>query len=465
MCCSLQSQCRPSREDKRRNDFCYVLPTCRCACCIFNRAIGFLAARVSGRQRRRSSAPAAGAGAAELTSAASSGSTHDSSNQDLVGNATKGSKSIGDDGQKISDIRNLTNHSTEDDTNNTGDSDHNSTHIVSGTAHLDPSSHSFERDSQLGVAGIPSPSSLRTAGVRTAQTPRPSRRRRLPAGPGGDHGGDSTGSGGGAAVAGVRDRSAAVATAEHVIVAAVAARGGSSSLPSERTGRPAWSAAGPERPGKLGAPRTGSATAGGQSDERERQRSDNADVRHGERRSPRGSAEWEKPERLVGRRGTPQRGDRSAAAAAGGGGRATVEGTALLPPPPATPTERSGDGAAGNHRNASSCSSSSVSFLSSAATEVKAGAGKASSFRRTAPRSKGTPPRLRPSSSRENQLSLISGGGGGGGGKFDFDYSCVSRDALGLEMSVAGEISSGVGGGGASGSRRRERKRYACERF
>ncbi|CAM9736211.1 unnamed protein product, partial [Scytosiphon promiscuus] len=220
------------------------------------RAIGFLAARVSGRQRRQSSAPvaaaAAAAAAATATAAASFDPTQSNKDQGLIGDATgSSSKNVGISSHNTTGVGETSGDKKDDDDddndNNNTVRGHSSAHPLSGAAHLDDntgaSSHSLERDLSLDVAGKPSPSPLRTAGVRTAQTPRPSRRRRLPGDSIGGRDGGHIGSGGPGAV-GVVDGSAASATAEHTIAAAAAAaRDGSSPLPPERTVRAATSAA------------------------------------------------------------------------------------------------------------------------------------------------------------------------------------------------------------------------------
>ncbi|CAM9679076.1 unnamed protein product, partial [Hapterophycus canaliculatus] len=419
------------------------------------RAIGFLAARVSGRQRRRSSAPAAGA-ATVLTSASSSSSAYHNGNRGPVGNATNGGENIGIGGQNTGDVSN-TSGKNEDDGKSDSASDRNSPRVTSGAAQLDdggPSGHSFEQDLRVGVDGNPSPSPLRTAGVRTTQTPRPSRRRRLPAGGNGLDGGEATGcSGGAAAVVGAMDRSTAATTAEHAGAAAI---DGASPLSSERALRKAESGSGGGAVGKLAGPRTRSATAVASPAGRERLEPDNTGGRHGEEHPPRGSAERGEPERVVRRLSASQRGRGAAGVAGGcggGGGVATRKGAPLLPPPPLAQTLCPGVDASGEQRDAASCSS--------LAAEGKAGAEEASSFRRGAPRSAGTARLRRPGISREDRPSFDSGGGGGGSGGFDLDgnYSGGFRDALGLEMSVVGEVSSGANEGGSSGSRGRVRKR------
>ncbi|CAN0177276.1 unnamed protein product, partial [Ectocarpus sp. 13 AM-2016] len=150
------------------------------------RAIGFLAARVSSRQRRRRGAP-------EAAPAPAPASTGPTPSINTSGNTLGVGSSSGRDTSSVNN-NNGEGITNTNDTGIDGSSYHNISENTTDTGGgVNRSAGSFDGGTSspsLSLAtsggGGPSPTPLRTAGLRTAQTPRPSRRRRsLPGGAGG----------------------------------------------------------------------------------------------------------------------------------------------------------------------------------------------------------------------------------------------------------------------------------------
>ncbi|CAB1096607.1 unnamed protein product [Ectocarpus sp. CCAP 1310/34] len=147
------------------------------------RAVGFLAARVSSHQRRRKSAP-------EAAPAPAPASTGPTPSINTSGNTLGVGSSGGRDTNSVSN-NNGEGIPNTNDTGSHGGSNHKNSESTTDTGGgVDRSAGRFDggaSSSSLSLTtsggGGPSPTPLRTAGLRTAHTPRPSRRKRsLPAG-------------------------------------------------------------------------------------------------------------------------------------------------------------------------------------------------------------------------------------------------------------------------------------------
>ncbi|CAN0151068.1 unnamed protein product [Ectocarpus fasciculatus] len=445
-------------------------------------AIGFLAARVSGRQRRRRSAPEAAPVPASLPA-----STGPTPSANTSGNTLGVGNSSGRDTSSVSnnnnnDNSNNNNESITTNTDDTGGSNHNNGEsIADAGGGIDRSTGRFDGgvSSSPSLAtsggGGPSPIPLRTAGLSTAHTPRLSRRRRsLPAGAGAGGAGNSAFE--------ITPPFAVAGTAE----AAAAPTEDISSLLSEQTASQSAAGVGwPESvsasspietaralsPREEGAPLPPDGGGGGSGDGgRDEERRRNGSALLGRKKERAGAAAGTTPPRNSGGGGSG--GSGSGAAAGVSCSRAAARQGAPPPPPPSQRCEPDTN----TERHAPVDKKHSKAAMAGAGEEERL-----NSSRRAAPRSGAGRARLRPpGSSREEERAALgtdSGiGGGGNGGSvlgLDGEHAGGLRDyaAVGLEMSIVGggggsaafKSSSSSSSGVVAGGQRRERKSFRQE--
>eukprot|EP00903_Cladosiphon_okamuranus_P012662 g11843.t1 len=380
------------------------------------RAIAFLAARVSSRQRRRSSAPTVLAAAASSPGATHGTNGNNHNNNNITGNSnvnTLGSTHIRG---ATSSNRNRNNRSA---TNNSG-----------------IGNHSVEEELLLafGAKPSPAPAPARVAGVKTTQTPRLSRRRR---------------------------RSLPVASSAAATAAATPVQERSAPSPSIEALRRAKTAAGSSGPGtpQMGAGVVGSPSKG------ERQFQTRKEEMHHRRSGDlamRVKPDWAAP-------GIPlQDGSEDGGVC---GDRAGASGSPPPPPPLAQPG-RSGAGpgpAAKQHTPAGKQLRKTPSLHTTPSeiggggcgggAEAGAWAGESMNSARVLPRSAGRE-RPRPGSSRELKSGLSRGNSGSG---LDGNSPSGFRDAVGMEMSLVGDASSGYRNRSAAEGARWPEKNYLGE--